>query len=239
MAFWKVLVVVLAGCGRVAFAPTPAADAPTDAPADAGPLDPRLVLYVPFADMLAPRDEVTAMTLPCTQCPRMVSDARGTVAQFVRAERHCVTVPDALRLRASEFTMMLWMRPNDASGVNMTAYGRPIYGPGSSVNAREIYVTFDNVMATIIHDASSSAGQLTGWHHIAARFDGTSHAMFVDGELAQMGNTLAPAYEPGDELIGCDVNDEMISQWFDGLLDDVRLYNAALTEAEIRVAAGL
>jgi len=69
------------------------------------------------------------------------------------------------------------------------------------------------------------------WHHICLTYDGTTAKLYADGALvtseAKTWNTvLRSAY------IGQQVSP---GQRWDGLVDDVRIYSRALTEAEIRV----
>ena len=70
------------------------------------------------------------------------------------------------------------------------------------------------------------------WHHLAATFDNTSDEvrLYLDGTEVQMGTlSWAPTTESGDVLIGNSVDDE----YWDGTLDDVRIYNRVLDGSDI------
>lgn len=70
------------------------------------------------------------------------------------------------------------------------------------------------------------------WYHIAAVYDGTHHKLYVNGELHDV---QAGSFRPNDEepiLIGKKNSDES-RFWFHGALDDIRIYNRALTEREV------
>ena len=70
------------------------------------------------------------------------------------------------------------------------------------------------------------------WHHYAATYDGTAGRIYIDGVLdvtsPGTGRINQSTY---DFLIG--ENQQAQGRFFNGLLDEVRLYNRALTEVEI------
>jgi len=76
------------------------------------------------------------------------------------------------------------------------------------------------------------------WYHVALTWDGGNYAVYVNGEEKANGS-----YTGLDTLntvadIGNDGNPGDRSEAFNGLLDDVRIYNVALTGAEISNLAG-
>src|SRR5262245_6526417 len=79
---------------------------------------------------------------------------------------------------------------------------------------------------------ADSALVVNTWTHLAATYDGAELRFYVNGVLveshAQTG-TLATSSNPlqigGDSLYG---------QYFNGRIDEVRVYNTARTEAEIQ-----
>lgn len=72
------------------------------------------------------------------------------------------------------------------------------------------------------------------WHHVAYRFDGSNHTLFLDGApvATAAGKTFAP-YTTAPLLIGARDLDGAAADTFDGLLDEVRLYRRALSDSEI------
>jgi hypothetical protein len=70
------------------------------------------------------------------------------------------------------------------------------------------------------------------WTHLAATYDGTTLRLFANGTQigsAAMSGTLvksANALSIGGSLVW--------GEYFEGLIDEVRIYNRALTSAEIR-----
>jgi hypothetical protein len=79
---------------------------------------------------------------------------------------------------------------------------------------------------------------LGGWHHLVFTYDYSSEAnvplAYLDGVLMAFENTAIPmppvGSEAGDLYIG---NDSSGDYAFDGLMDDVRVYNDILTPAEV------
>jgi hypothetical protein len=74
---------------------------------------------------------------------------------------------------------------------------------------------------------------LNQWHHVAAVYDGKTLRLYVDGKLdATQPWTGGIARNDSDVLIG--ENTEQTGRFFDGLIDDVRVYDYALSEGEIK-----
>jgi len=73
----------------------------------------------------------------------------------------------------------------------------------------------------------------TKWHHYVCTFDATTRArkLYVDGSLAA--STIAPSAFIGTSTVGVGrVNNS--SYYYNGLIDDVRLYKRAMTSIEIQ-----
>ena len=71
------------------------------------------------------------------------------------------------------------------------------------------------------------------WHFVAGIYDSTNHAVkyYVDGYFASSYADLQSLPDHGIPLIIGDENNHLDA--FDGVIDDVRLYNRVLSEAEI------
>ncbi|GEM_PF-3037333 len=69
------------------------------------------------------------------------------------------------------------------------------------------------------------------WYHLAGRYDGGSLKLYVNGEMAESLGCSGPMIPSNRELrIG---TNNIGLRWFDGVIDDVRIYGRALSEEEI------
>ncbi len=71
------------------------------------------------------------------------------------------------------------------------------------------------------------------WYHIAGTFDGASFKIYVNGNLENVVNHPGTHGDASGLLIGCRTNQR---NYFDGKIDDVRLYDTALTQEAIKLA---
>jgi hypothetical protein len=74
---------------------------------------------------------------------------------------------------------------------------------------------------------------LNQWHHLVAVYDGKAMNLYVDGRLDSTSPwTGGISRDDADVFIG--ENADRMGRGFNGLIDDVRIYNYALPESEIR-----
>jgi hypothetical protein len=71
------------------------------------------------------------------------------------------------------------------------------------------------------------------WHHIAGAYDGKKMCLYVDGALDASQEAWGPiGVDDNPVLIG--ENGQIRNRFYHGLIDDVRVYNFGLTEAQVR-----
>jgi concanavalin A-like lectin/glucanase superfamily protein len=72
------------------------------------------------------------------------------------------------------------------------------------------------------------------WHHMTGTFDGDELLFYLDGEVAE---TLAfsGAISTATHNVTLGENSQATGRYFDGMLDDARIYNRALTQEEILI----
>jgi hypothetical protein len=70
----------------------------------------------------------------------------------------------------------------------------------------------------------------SGWHHLAYTYDGSMHRLFVDGVQRAMSGTAPDKGAVSNTRLGANFDQ---SEPFNGLLDDVRIYNRPLSPAEV------
>src|SRR6185437_8662292 len=75
------------------------------------------------------------------------------------------------------------------------------------------------------------------WYRVVTTFDGTYISVYVNGELKAKSLTSASPTETSTEGISIGKNDFGDSvdfpYWFNGILDDLELYNRVLSDSEI------
>ncbi len=71
------------------------------------------------------------------------------------------------------------------------------------------------------------------WHHIAGVCDGSQMRMYVDGQLDASGSYNG-SIEQNDYPVYIGENAEQTGRFWHGLIDDVRIYNYALPENEVK-----
>jgi Concanavalin A-like lectin/glucanases superfamily len=165
----------------------------------------------------------------------------GSALQFNGEEGECVTIPDAEDLRTTEeLTLEAWVKPtspvNDdpilyksswgytgsALGIGIWSEGKPegLIGEGEG--------EFENVVGP-------KAIEGNVWTHLAFTYDGAHMRLYVNGELvATQAQGEGPPWGEGDLVIGCNPN--YSPEVFDGKIDEVRIYDRALGETELRQA---
>ena len=76
------------------------------------------------------------------------------------------------------------------------------------------------------------------WHHVVATYDGTSSKLYVDGSLegqVAIAGTITPSTAP----LAIGRNGIQDTDRFRGSIDDVRIYDRALSAAEVAILHGL
>jgi chitodextrinase len=146
-----------------------------------------------------------------------------------------VTVPDAPSLDLTNaMTLEAWVNPSTALiGWQDVVYKEDdnyyLMGSSSSLGRPAAGGRFDGAYGEVF-----GAGQLTAntWTHIAATYDGTTLKLYVNGALvSSKAQTGALATSSNALSIG---GDNIYGQYFVGLIDEVRIYNTALTQAQVQ-----
>lgn len=234
MRHW--LLVGLAACGRVAF--DPASDALVDVlPADTdalldAPADP-LVVHWTFDD--DPADGVAdssglAHTAMCgTTCPTLTTGVTGGAYQF-NGTSDAIVLPGTAAFDATGFAISLWLRA-DLPASTEQCFARKVYdttGTSSwdlcALPNGVLRMCYSTANGTSCNSTPTNRYIPTFWHHVVMTSDGAFVRMYIEA-----GRWLeVPAgpllYDTGQIRIGAS---------FAGSLDEIRIYNRALTPAEI------
>ena len=170
--------------------------------------------------------------------------SRSGLMNFSAAGSNQITVPFGSSFNSPTGTIMFWMR---SSGVSNPA-GNPAtlvdrrHGNGSGC------VIVQNTDGTLEfqadggNDAFNSTLSVSdnSWHHVALTYDQTASGVvtiYIDGAVNAFNfNASAWTWQPGQEFELGFSNDPGRWQPYNGMLDDVRVYNRILSDAEVALA---
>ncbi|MDX6439408.1 MAG: hypothetical protein QOF45_1991, partial [Gaiellaceae bacterium] len=146
-----------------------------------------------------------------------------------------VTIPDANSLDlTSGMTLEAWVRPSALGSWRTVVFkerpGGNVYGlyadQGGSRPLGQVFIGSER-SAT-----GTAALPLNAWTHLATTFDGAVVRLYVNGVLAGSASFAgAMAASTGVLRIG---GNSVWGEWFSGLIDEVRVYDRALTAGEIQ-----
>jgi hypothetical protein len=178
----------------------------------------------------------------CSQCPAWINDRHdiGQAALF-DGDDDVVTMPS---IGTGSFTVMAWVRMDSDTGL-ACPINRPFGGtpyntyqlcmrvPAAGVGRVYFYTEANprQMFADVVMEIGS-------WHHAAIRLDGTSKTISWDGsdQVTSPGET---SFDQSEIRLGNDLDGEDIVAPFTGALDTVEIWQGALSEEEIALAAGL
>lgn len=207
---------------------------PTDDGASTGePVDPDLLVWYRFQspDLFADAGAL-GLDAVCVdgQCPVAAAD-RGIELD---GEGTALRVEAGAMLNVSApWTVMVWARPQlDPIDDFRSVIGKPL-GRLTS-NSWEIG-SFDSVWWGSGAGAGRSAPltPLGQWVHLAIRHDGRTFTLLVDGAATGEAPTMVLDYDMQPMMIGADIDNQIVDNFFLGAIDDVRVYARALDETEL------
>jgi hypothetical protein len=149
------------------------------------------------------------------------------------------------------FTIMFWYN----CSVNQGEHYRYIFsqgGPGNWEN-NSVFIYFsrvytqrtrvldynDNTKDTYldlpIEDMAPADGR---WHHYAMTVSREGALVFIDGKQTGILNCGGEKLNPSYDIVLGTRNNKMENRFYDGILDDLRIYDYTLSEDQIREACG-
>ena len=127
-------------------------------------------------------------------------------------------------------TVCLWAKINSFDNGGLFGYGTPVNGVLEDFALRAMIGDFFRVQIWNADIDATIAGSTDGaWHHYCLAYDGGLVALYFDGSLAAS-DYKALATTLADNLkLGLSTS----NSYFDGALDDVRIYDVGLDAAEV------
>lgn len=135
----------------------------------------------------------------------------------------------------SNWTISAYLKANQFNTYNMILEREKV----GSYNDFEIYIRADNNKIQSDMDNASDTGIISitaistnTWYHVLISYDGTNRKLYINGNLDTEDTTSNAHINVAEPiLIGKHVSD---SRYFDGFLDNIRIYNRALNATEIQ-----
>jgi len=135
-----------------------------------------------------------------------------------------------------EITIAAWIYP---TGSGSSTYPRIVdksSGTGGADAGYKMYLrAAENYIVTLsgggVFPASSSSVDLNAWNYLVFITDGTQRKFFLNGEWQRWDESALPSLSSNSLFIG---NSPAGNRHFEGLIDEVRVYNRALAEEEIQ-----
>ncbi len=176
----------------------------------------------------------------------------GAALKFEAAANSFVEVADSPSLNPeTEISYMAWFNSDVYSSANGIISKYTGAGNNRSYNLR-VHHTLMNALSTEISsngvfqvgisttEVHSEAILVEGqWHHAAITFEaGEFLRMYVDGTMVSESDAAATVsiFDNNTPMrIGTDFNDEA-KRFFDGIIDEVAVFNRVLTDAEVQAA---
>ena len=228
-----ILALAVAGCGRLGF----------DASVDGGSDDPSLIAHYACDD---PGDGVldeTATGGPATcapgACPTRAPGIRGDACLFDGVDDMLVISHVPALVTSQGVTATAWIRAERIT-TQQNIVGKPI---GTFRNSWQL-LTDDGglvrICASLEGDAegrcdATGPGHIATntWFHVAYSWDGARHRAWVDGAVV-LDHPIVIGWDASPLLIGADIDTGVPVNPFQGAIDDVRIYDRALSSAELQ-----
>ena len=164
--------------------------------------------------------------------PKWVDGKFGTGLEFDGEEDKVVVADDPDLAIPENITFMAWFSPNDSlSSRRLMVKNNAIFVifDFGDVNSIDFLVKPDNLFA----QSKTTDWTIGEWYHFAGTFDGKTLRVYVNGQLEGEADNNTPIAPSDLELwIGGD-DFGRPTDFFPGKIDEVRLYEKTLSEADI------
>ena len=216
-------------------------DAPP--PIDAPPPDPTLIAHWKFDDdpsdgtVLDSTGNGNTGICAAITCPSLVAGKRDGGYRFDPALSQFVIVDDNPAFHTTSFTIAAWMY-TDNTTKQLAVMSKPVgSGTGNSWQLENLDDDRVSFSGGSNHSLTSPASvpQMT-WTHLAGTWNGTTKRLYINGVMVAS-STSNIDFDDNSIYLGADENNGSLALPFDGVLDDLRVYNRVLSAQELSVLA--
>jgi Concanavalin A-like lectin/glucanases superfamily len=161
----------------------------------------------------------------------------GKALSFNAAEGDILTIPASEELELEEFTLEAWVKPQEwrenapvIATLSPEGHGYALYAANEEPYKLPIgYVTNEASVEDYAYSEEALASH--AWTHLAFTDDGAHLRFYVNGEL--VGTEAAPHVKAGEGALQIGGNETFGEEFFDGKIDEVQIYNRALSGGEL------
>lgn len=139
---------------------------------------------------------------------------------------------------AGDFTASAWVKPE---GSNALASDKIIVAKNDGFDGYKFFLTDNNIVSFAIGNSPANRINSTTvlpnniWHHVAVIYDNNIASIYIDGVLDSTKTIINPTPNSAEFAIGAIYIDKLnIQDYFKGDIDEVRIWNQALTLSQLR-----
>jgi hypothetical protein len=193
-----------------------------------------------FTNDANPANPGTCAGAGCPLTGEAIKGQIGLAAQF-DGQQNLVTVPDSTDLHLDRFTIGAWIKPSamqsSDSGDTHHVFRKVDWDAGKDL---DLYLTSDQNahifwQCQLLYYQADTATPLIKdhWNNVVATYDGNKLSIYLNGVLS--GSAPAGGSCPNDKPVYIANNGADPEPWsaFGGALDELSVYNHALTASEI------
>ena len=138
-------------------------------------------------------------------------------------------------LNSGNFSIEAWIKSNASNNNTQTIISKRLNT--SSPDGYDLRLV-NNIVSFNWNNNSINATHAIDtnrWYHIGVTFDGTNYKLYIDGLLEKTGSGVNPTSNSVDCVLGAMAqNSTTPNNYFNGYIDEVRIWNASLTISQIR-----
>lgn len=154
-----------------------------------------------------------------------------------------LSIPDSAALEPANITLAAWIYLDAAPSSTNAIFQKPRSTPGSNGSCYSLFVS--STAEAAMYARSTATGTKTArspdllssgrWYHMVGTADGSNIKIYVDGVLKAT-TAFPSSLECLGTSAGTDIgasNNGSMESFFNGKIDDARIYNRALSDAEV------